>query len=498
MSDEEQHDYKSISTHMAKGAIWMVMMRWSLKAIGLINTVIIARLLTPDDFGIVAMAFIVIGFLEVTLEANADLILIRKPTPSKDDYNSVWTMKILIGLGVTAVTIAVAPLFSSYFNDERVTLVIQIISLRAAIVGFENIGVVDFRRNLDFSKEFRYWVIRRISLFVMSITLVFILRNYFALAITLPLSGVITVAISFYMSSYRPSFCCKKFKEIWSFSAWILCTNYMNYLSNRTDEIIIGGVSSTSTMGHYHIASDLAMLPTREVILPMTRALVPTFSKISHDGSELAKAFCGTFNFITILSTSVALGLFVVAEDAVIVLLGEQWVASVPFFKWLALYGGLEGLVLTTDSFFIVINKQKLLAFLNIARVVILIPTLITAGYFADIETIAITRTGIMLLFVFVIYFTILRISSISLSSLIAAIWRPLIASGIMAVVVSEFHDHDLTSHYLSLARDVITGALVFPLALCALWLVSGRPDGAEKTTLKIGWEQFNRRVLKR
>ncbi|MFT6583702.1 MAG: O-antigen/teichoic acid export membrane protein [Alphaproteobacteria bacterium] len=61
MSDEEQHNYKSISSHMAKGAIWMVMMRWSLKAIGLVNTVIIARLLSPDDFGVVAMALIVVG-----------------------------------------------------------------------------------------------------------------------------------------------------------------------------------------------------------------------------------------------------------------------------------------------------------------------------------------------------------------------------------------------------------------------------------------------------
>jgi lipopolysaccharide exporter len=292
--------------------------------------------------------------------------------------------------------------------------VIQIVAFRAAILGFENIGVVEFRRKLDFAREFRYWVIRRITLFVLSITLVFALRNYFALAITMPLSATVTVAISYYMSSYRPVFCFKKFKEIWSFPFWILCANYMDYISNRADEIIIGGASSTTMMGHYHIASDLAMLPTREVVLPMTRALAPTYSKISHDRDELAKAFNGIFNVITIICASVALGLFVVAEDVVVVLLGEQWVASIPFFKWLALYGGLEGLVLTTGSFFIIINKQKLFASLNIGRVVVLLPALIAASYLADIETIAMTRAGIMLLFVLVVYFTIVQISNIS------------------------------------------------------------------------------------
>ena len=498
MSDKEQHDYKSISTHMAKGAIWMVMMRWSMKAIGLINTVIIARILTPDDFGVVAMALILFALLEVLSEINADNILLRNLNPTVEDYNSVWTLKILMGIGVTAMMCTIAPLVATFFDDDRVTLVLQIVALRAAIIGFENIGVVDFRRNLNFSREFQYWVYRRLVLFVLSLALIFILRTYFALAIAMPMSAVITVIISFIMSPYRPRLCFMKLKEIWSFSFWLICHNYMQFFSNRADEFIIGRVFGTSLMGHYHVASDLAMLPTREVILPMARALVPTYSKIAHDGAELAKAFCGVFNYIAILSVSLSLGLFVVADDAVVVLLGEQWQNSVEFFKWLALYGGLEGLALTTASFFIVVNRQKLLAYISTARVIILIPALIAAGYLADAEAIAMTRTGVMLISIVLIYITIIKISDITLLSIILALWRPLIAASVMALCVSGLHDDNQASHYISLAQDVIVGAVVFPAALLSLWYISGRPDGAEKTTLKVGWEQFSRRILKR
>lgn len=304
MSNQESHDYKSISTHMAKGAIWMVMMRWSLKAIGLINTIIIARLLTPDDFGIIAMAMIAFALLETLSDVDADNILLRNKNAAREDYDSTWTIKVILGVGVTAGMFAVAPLCALYFDDERVTTVIQIISFRALIIGFENVGVVDFRKDLNFSKEFRYWIYRRITLFVFSLTLVFALRSYYALAIAIPLSAAITVAISFKMSSYRPRFCFKKFKEIWAFSVWLLVERYSDFFANRADEIIIGGISNTSTMGSYHVGSDLAMLPTREVVLPMTRALVPTYSKIAHDGEELRKAFCGVFNYVAILCAS--------------------------------------------------------------------------------------------------------------------------------------------------------------------------------------------------
>lgn len=498
MTDEEQHNYKSISTHMAKGAIWMVAMRWCLKAIGLVHTIIIARLLTPDDFGIVAMALIIFAFLEIMSNVNVDMILIRNKNAAKEDYDSAWTIKVLTGLGVTAMLMILAPFLSTYFNDDRVVAVVQIVSLRAGILGFENIGVVDFRKNLDFSREFRYWVFRRITLFVFSLSLVFILRNYYAIAIALPVSAAITVGISFVMSPYRPTFCFTKIKEIGAFSSWLLCFNYTQFLSDRTDEFIIGGVSNASTMGTYHLASDLAMLPTREVILPLARALDPTFSKIAHDGAELRKAFCGVFNYIAILCASVSLGMFVVAEDLVITLLGDQWYSAIPFFKWLALYGGLEGLVLTTGSFFVVLHKQRLMAFLGLVRISILIPVLIAVGHWFDVETIAMARTSVMALHVFLTYVFIFRISSVVFSDVLSATWRPLISALIMAWTISQLHNPDYESHYASLAQDVSIGLVVFPAVLLALWFIAGRPDGAEKTTLKVGWEQASRRLLKR
>ncbi|MBY0431594.1 MAG: oligosaccharide flippase family protein, partial [Rhodospirillales bacterium] len=165
MSHEKPCDFKSMSGHMARGALWMVGMRWSLKAVGAINTVILARLLAPDDFGVIAMATIVVGFVEMLADCNVDMALLRNPNATREHYNSAWTGQIMMGAIVTALLCLLARPMAAYYGDPRVETVMYIVSFRGFIMGWQNIGVVDFRRNLEFSKEFRYWVYRRLSMF---------------------------------------------------------------------------------------------------------------------------------------------------------------------------------------------------------------------------------------------------------------------------------------------------------------------------------------------
>src|SRR6185312_2887630 len=143
-------------SHMLRGSAWAVALRWCIRGTGLLSTLILARLLTPADFGIVAMAMLVVGALEILSETGQRLAIIRHPDPTREHYDSAWTISILIGLGLSAGIFAVAPLTVDYFHEPRAVLVIRCLALRALIGGFENIGVVDFRRGLRFQRDFHY------------------------------------------------------------------------------------------------------------------------------------------------------------------------------------------------------------------------------------------------------------------------------------------------------------------------------------------------------
>lgn len=141
---------------MLHGSFWMILLRWTLRLIGLVSTIILARLLTPADFGIVSMAMIVVGILEVLNQTGQQLAIIRLEHPTRDDYDAAWTISALVGVIIAVAILIVAPFTQSYFHEPRAVIVMQCLALRAFLSGLENVGVVDFRRDVRFDRFFTY------------------------------------------------------------------------------------------------------------------------------------------------------------------------------------------------------------------------------------------------------------------------------------------------------------------------------------------------------
>ncbi len=153
---------------LAVGSAWMIGMRWAIRGVGLLSTVILARLLSPDDFGVIAMAMVAVAILQVFTQSGVDLALLRAETPQREHYDAAWTLEIIQGAALAAVLFLTAPLVAGQFEDPRVTQVIRILSFAALIGGFQNIGVVNFRRNLDFRREFQFGVYKKLSSFTVT------------------------------------------------------------------------------------------------------------------------------------------------------------------------------------------------------------------------------------------------------------------------------------------------------------------------------------------
>lgn len=482
--DGKRHDYASIGGHMARGAGWMVAMSWSLRCIGLVNTLIIARLLTPDDFGINTMAWIVVEFLMVLAETNVELALLRANRFDRDDLDTAWTIKVISGAFITLGLILVAPLAAAFYGDPRLQLVIQIVALRGVITGFENIGVLEFRHKLQFRKEYRYWVLRRLITLGLGLALVLTLGNYMALACAGVLSGVVMVAVSYGMSPYRPRFSLARGRELWSFSQWLILFNVARYINSRLDQFLIGRISGAGATGSYYVAADLASMPIREVVQPMGRAFTPTLAKIAHDRDEMRKALRGILSYVSIFVLAAGVGMSAVAEDAVMVLLGDQWPQSVGFFRWLAIYGIFEGFFLALEPYFITRKTERGFALVNVLQLAVLLPALLLAAEAHGVEAIAIARALIMAATVSVLVAAVLAKGWLGPSDLLAVLWRPVLAAAAMGLAVDAVRLGAGAGHLLSLLVDVVVGAAVFTLGLLALWLAAGRPEGPERTVL--------------
>lgn len=470
--------------HMVRGSIWMIAMRWSMRGIGLVSTVILARLLVPADFGIVAMAMIVVGLFEIISWTGVDLALIRNKEADRAHYDAAWTIQIIQGALITALILLVSPFAGDYFNEPRVVPALQILAFRSLIQSFQNIGVVAFRKDLDFAKDFRFNTIKRLLNLVVIVALAITLRSYWALIIGLVTAPALEVMLSYRMHPFRPRWSTAKVREIWSFSQWLLLAQIGYFLNRKSDQFVIGGITGTTSMGGYYIAAEVAAMPSGEIVMPLRRAIFPTLAKIMHDPEQFGAAIIRVVGVAGMLCLSAGFGLAAVADDFVALLLGDQWLGTGPLVLWLAIYGAVAATSQMAEVVLMVTGKTGRTAFRSWLELAVLIPTLIVVANLWSIEMVAAARAAIAVAFVPLIFFMVSRSAPVTMGQLAGALWRPLTSAVVMFFVVRLAHVDGLPFVALRLVMDIAVGAVTFVAMSLALWFLSGRPEGIERSAI--------------
>ncbi|MBT5458103.1 MAG: oligosaccharide flippase family protein, partial [Rhodospirillaceae bacterium] len=142
-------DPSDIGKRTAIGAGWTVLMRFAVRSVGIVSTLILARLLVPADFGLVALAMTLLALLEVMSHFNFEVFLVREPDADRSHYDTAWTLTVLRGIVIAVLLVMMAPLAAGFFNEPRLENVVYAIAALTGLVGFTNIGIVEFQKHLD-------------------------------------------------------------------------------------------------------------------------------------------------------------------------------------------------------------------------------------------------------------------------------------------------------------------------------------------------------------
>ena len=477
---------RQLGRQVAVGTAWSIALRWGIRGIGVISTVIYVRLLTPADFGLAAMAMLVVGFVEVLRQTGQSLALIRHPHPTREHYDTAWTIQVATGAIVTATILLAAPLATLLFDDPRVVNVIRVMGLRALIGGFENIGVVDFQRDLKFHLEFRYMIGQRIGTFLITTATAVALRNYWALVAGLVGGQSVGVALSYLLNPTRPRLSLSRFRELASFSIWTFVGYMGQILNERSDEIAVGNLIGTVGLGFYHIAADTGTSLVLEILNPINRTIYSAYARLLDHRELLKLAYLDVLSIVATIAISIAVGLQLVASDLVLVLFGPRWMPSAPLLGWLAAAGGFFGLIMSVVTLLVVVGEVQFSAYLIWLRVALLIPATWLAGWHAGAEGVAIARTLVLVVSTPVMLLALRRIFPLSLRELGDQIWRPAVASGCMVVAVSALHPWLPEIPLIRLAAETSLGALAFGASLLCLWWLTGRPAGFERRAIDL------------
>jgi len=467
---------------MVVGSTWMVAMRWAIRGVGLISTMILARLLAPHDFGLVAKAMLVVGMLEIMAETGQRLAIIRHPNPTRAHYDTAWTISIIVNGTLALVLLLIAPLANILFHEPAAVVLVRILALRTLLNGFENIGTVDFRRYMLFSKDFQYNLTNKICTFVVTITLAVIFRNYIALVGGIVAGQVILVIVSYIVSPYRPRLSLEKFSEIRSYSFWVLMATMGMYLLGKVDQWILSSRATDSVLGQYTVGSDLAQLPTSEVIVPAERALYPVYSRLwTTSKEEMVRVLVNNMRFIAIICAATGVGVAAVANDFVLVVLGHQWTETSQFVVYIALASAINGFNSSTAIIFNVTGHVRQSSALAWSRVALAVPCLLIGYKYNGALGLAQSLLVANAIFTPGFYVQLLKVLPLTWRDMLEIVWRPLLSSGFMALVLGLQPFANIDNAVIRLLCEVTTGAISFTAALYLLWYIAGRPDGSER-----------------
>ena len=176
------------------------MLRLADRGIAIVSTMVLARLLVPSDFGLIALAASLIGMLEVLGAVGMDMALIQRADAQRRHFDTAWTFHVLFGLVTAALVALLAWPLASFYAEPRLVPVMLMLGLTHALQAFENIGVVAFRKDLEFDREFRYRLTRRVvTTFCVTLPLAFVLRNYWALLIGSVVGAGLSVVLSYWL-----------------------------------------------------------------------------------------------------------------------------------------------------------------------------------------------------------------------------------------------------------------------------------------------------------
>jgi O-antigen/teichoic acid export membrane protein len=478
-------DIEPLSKKVVKGSIWMIGLRWSMRLLGFVSTVILARLLTPDDFGLIAMSVIATGFVMALTEAGSAQALIRHPDPQAVHYNTAWTINVLLGLSAGLVIALMAPLAPLYFNDPRITGVLLVTALSTALAGFTNIGTAEFRRDFQFGRQFwlQFWP--RIAGFAVTVTLAVTLRSYWALIIGWLAATIAQVFVSYVMHPYRPRFSLAARGEMLGFSAYTSLGSLAWFLEQRLDQLVLGGIVRPATLGLYYLAANLAEMATRELVAPISPVVYSAYSRIHADGERMMIAVRKSVGAAALLGVGASLGLYAVAREFILSIYGWHWASGAPLLQILALSALGACIRTVTLPLLTAQGRQRLTAAASWGQVLGLAVLLPVAWRLDGVEGVAglraaaeIVAAGVSMTLAFAPYKGLL-------GGVLRSFARPLAAGLVMVAAVRASQSLLPLDPIPSLLLNVPLGALVYVGVVLLLWRLAGRPEGAESEVLE-------------
>jgi len=469
------------SRSVVSGAALYIAMRWFDRAIGVVSTIVLARLLTAEDFGLVALAGVVLGLAAVLLDMGINLTVVQRHQIDRDDLDTAWTLRLLQN-GIIAIALAIASAWiANYYGDPRLRPVILVLALAYLLDGLTGLGPVMFQKRREYVREVTFFMAKRLIGFSVTVCLAVWMRSYWALVLGSLGANFFGMLLSYWMYREMPRLRLTRWRKFVGASTWLTIRSIGGYAKTELDKFVLGQRGGAPILGAYAIADQIAALPSSELLQPTSRALFPAMAATQNKPAELRRLYLAALGIQVLLALPASVGLAMIAHDLVLVALGPRWLQAGPILVALALAYAATAISISGNYLLVTIGAFRAQALIHWALAFLLTVLVFVVFPKSDALQIAWFRVALGVAGTMAVIGVVRRrFQALGFRAVGAQVWRPALACLLMSVAVWAVSGLDTLVPPLRLCLSIVAGVAVYPAALLALWRTCGCPDGAE------------------
>jgi len=421
-----------------RSGFWVGLAQLSGNTLQLVRSIVLARLLVPEVFGLMAACLTVTRGIELFSETGVRPALIHRRERFEDARDTGFCIMIGRGVVLTIVACGIAPLAAWYYGQPRLTSLICVLALSLGISGFTNINTVRLEKDLDFRRLAMAEQLGVFGSFVIVVGLAYWFRSVWALVVGQVLGAGFNVLASYVVVPGRPRlrFNSTVARELMGYGRFITGLTIVLFLTTELDNIVVGKVLGMEQLGYYLIAYTLANLPATHISKVISRVLFPVYSVLRDDRSRLTAAYVGVLQVVASFCLAAAAGMIVLAHDIISVAYGTKWLGSVQPLRILALFGGIRAIGAINGYLYNGIGKPNIPFYTNLGKLAVILAFIVPATKAYGLVGVSLAVTIPMIVFYFVEIAVLDWTGAVPWRATLSAMRSPVLTTVGMSIVV--------------------------------------------------------------
>ncbi|WP_043342782.1 oligosaccharide flippase family protein [Belnapia moabensis] len=476
-----------VNRKVALGAAFMVLGRLAVRLISIVSTLLLVRLLVPEDFGLIALAGAAVAVADTLTATGYAVIVVRRPTVDRGLYDTVWTMNLLRALLLGGVVAATAGWQARMLGDARLELIIYVIAFTIALDGLMSVGLIRLQRELRFNLLFRHQIAARLVSFTVTIGLACWTQHYLCLVLGGLVAKLFAIAYSHRLAPHRPSLSLRDWREFLTFSKWMFAMNICSMADGSLPTIMLGRFQGVRALGVFNASYQVAAAPVTELAVPVRGPIYAGYARVVNNPPLLGRQIADGFGLLAAVLVPMSVGIALVAPEIERIALGPAWAGAAAIIAPCALYALGDAFGHFTFNIFAILDRYPRLVGIFASLVSLRMVCVLLAAWHGGLLAVATVLMATGLLNAMIWTQQACQVAGLRLAEVWSEVWRSLGAAGFMTGAVllvranlSAGGETGWLASFGQLLLLVATGVATHVMAQWLLWRLAGAPSGAE------------------